>query len=58
MEVYFGKYKGLKVNKTPSDYLKWLTVQDRSEEEFPHLLREAEEELAFRRTRHKHFYQE
>ena len=58
MKVYFGKYKGLNVEELPSDYLKWLTFQDWCEEKFPNVLREAEEELAFRTTSNKHFYQE
>jgi uncharacterized protein (DUF3820 family) len=58
MKVYFGKYKGLNVDELPSDYLKWLTLQDRFEEEFPNVLREVEEELTFRTTWNKHFYQE
>ncbi|NIO03860.1 MAG: hypothetical protein GTN74_04400 [Proteobacteria bacterium] len=58
MKVYFGKYKGLNVDEIPSDYLKWLTLQDWCEEKFPLLLKEAEEELTFRTTWSRHFYQE
>jgi len=58
MRVNFGKYKGLNVDEIPSDYLKWLTLQDWCEEKFSHLLKEAEEELAFRATWDRHFYQE
>ena len=58
MKLYFGKYKGLNVDEIPSDYLKWLTLQDWCEEKFPHLSKEAEEELAFRTTWDRHFYQE
>jgi len=58
MKVYFGKYRGLNVDEVPSDYLKWLTLQDRHEREFLDLIREAEEELVFRTTWNRHFHQE
>ncbi len=58
MKVYFGKYRGLDIDEIPSDYLKWLTLQDRREERFPDLLKEAREELNFRTTLNRHFYQE
>lgn len=58
MKVYLGKYKGLDVDEIPSDYLKWLTFQHWCQEKFPNLVKEAEEELAFRAIWNKHFYQE
>jgi uncharacterized protein (DUF3820 family) len=58
MKVDFGKYKGLNVSEIPSDYLKWLTLQGWCEQKFPALLREAEEELVYRTTSQRHFYQE
>jgi len=58
MKIDFGKYRGLDVDEIPSDYLKWLTFQDWCEEKFPDLVKEAEEELTFRTTWKRHFYQE
>lgn len=54
----FGKFKGREIEETPSGYLKWLVLQDWFEEQYTELLKEAEEELAFRDIWCKHFYEE
>jgi len=53
--IPFGKFKDQEIEEIPSGYLKWLVLQDFFEDEYPELLKETEEELAYRDTWYKHF---
>jgi len=54
----FGRYKHADITDADSGYLKWLVIQSWFEEKYPELLKEAEEELAYRDTWDKHWYEE
>ena len=58
MELPFGKYRDIEIEEVPSDYLRWLVLQDWFENRYPELLKEAEEELSFRDINMSHFYEE
>jgi uncharacterized protein (DUF3820 family) len=56
--IPFGKFKGKVLEEINSGYLRWLAEEEWFEKKYPELIEPVEDELNWRTTMNRHFYDE